>query len=110
MDIIKRAILFGGKALVSVMDTTDVARTAKNIHGFSAPVTRAMARFLTMGAFICSTFLEQKFLIVFSLYVTIMLSSGKSITFYDKFFVSSEARRYAASCIPLCSKSLEAAE
>lgn len=56
MDIIKRAILFGGKALVSVMDTTDVARTAKNIHGFSAPVTRAMARFLTMGAFICSTF------------------------------------------------------
>ncbi|MGN0788588.1 MAG: Hsp33 family molecular chaperone HslO [Christensenellales bacterium] len=56
MDIIKRAILFGGKALVSVMDTTDVVRAAKNIHGFSAPVTRAMARFLTMGVFICSTF------------------------------------------------------
>ena len=57
-----------------------------------------------------STYFAQMFLIVFSLYATIMLSSGKPITFYDKIFVSSEARRYAASCIPLCSKSPEAAE
>lgn len=56
MDVIKRAILFGGKALVSVMDTTEVARAAKSIHGFSVPVTRAMARFLTIGAFICAGF------------------------------------------------------
>ena len=57
-----------------------------------------------------SIYFVQMFLIVFSLYATIMLSSGKPITFYDKIFVSSEARRYAASCIPLCSKSPEAAE
>lgn len=57
-----------------------------------------------------STYFAQMFLIIFSLYATIMLSSGKPITFYIKFFVSSEARRYAASCVPLCSKSPEAAE
>ncbi|MGN0771906.1 MAG: Hsp33 family molecular chaperone HslO [Christensenellales bacterium] len=56
MDVIKRAILFGGKALVSVMDTTLLARKAQDIHGFSAPAARAMSRFLTMGAFICSGF------------------------------------------------------
>ena len=57
-----------------------------------------------------STYFAQMFLIVFSLYVTIIPSSGKPIIFYDKIFVSNEARRYAASCIPLCSKSPEAAE
>ena len=57
-----------------------------------------------------STYFVQMFSIVFSLYATIMLSSGKPITYYNKIFVSSEARRYAASCVPLCSKSPEAAE
>lgn len=56
MDKIKRAIVFGGKAIVSILDTKSIAQTASDLHGFSTPVANAMARFLTMGAFISANF------------------------------------------------------
>ena len=42
--MIKRAILFGGKAIVSVLDTTDTVNEAIKIHGFSKPVATAMGK------------------------------------------------------------------
>ncbi len=56
MDKIKRAIVFGGKAIVSILDTKEIAQKASDLHGFSTPVAGAMARFLTMGAFISANF------------------------------------------------------
>ncbi|MDE5990352.1 MAG: Hsp33 family molecular chaperone HslO [Clostridia bacterium] len=54
--MIKRAILFGGKAIVSVLDTTDTINSAIKIHGFSEPVAVAMGKALTMTAFMSGNF------------------------------------------------------
>lgn len=54
--MIKRAILFGGKAIVSVMDTTSTVQKAIKIHGFSAPVAVAMGKALTITAFMSAGF------------------------------------------------------
>lgn len=54
--MIKRAILFGGKAIVSVLDTTDTINSAINIHGFSQPVAVAMGKALTITAFMSGNF------------------------------------------------------
>lgn len=54
--MIKRAILFGGKAIVSVLDTTDTVNSAINIHGFSQPVAVAMGKALTVTAFMSGNF------------------------------------------------------
>ncbi len=54
--MIKRAILFGGKAIVSVMDTTSTVQKAIKIHGFSAPVAVAMGKALTIAAFMSAGF------------------------------------------------------
>ena len=54
--MIKRAILFGGKAIVSVMDTTDTVNKAIEIHGFSTSVARAMGKALTVAAFMSAGF------------------------------------------------------
>lgn len=54
--MIKRAILFGGKAIVSVMDTTTTVNDAIKIHGFSTSVAVAMGKALTMTAFMSAGF------------------------------------------------------
>ena len=54
--MIKRAILFGGKAIVSVMDTTSTVQKAIKIHGFSAHVAVAMGKALTIAAFMRAGF------------------------------------------------------
>lgn len=54
--MIKRAILFGGKAIVSVLDTTKLVADAADIHGFSDSVARAMGKALTMTAFMSGNF------------------------------------------------------
>lgn len=54
--MIKRAILFGGKAIVSVMDTTDTVNKAIEIHEFSPSVARAMGKALTVAAFMSAGF------------------------------------------------------
>lgn len=54
--MIKRAILFGGKAIVSVLDTTDTVNSAISIHGFSQPVAVAMGKALTITAFMSGNF------------------------------------------------------
>ncbi|MDE6188877.1 MAG: Hsp33 family molecular chaperone HslO [Clostridia bacterium] len=54
--MIKRAILFGGKAIVSALDTTDTLNKAIEIHGFSKPVAVAMGKALTMTAFMSGNF------------------------------------------------------
>lgn len=54
--MIKRAILFGGKAIVSVLDTTTLVNTAMDIHEFSPSVARAMGKALTMTAFMSGNF------------------------------------------------------
>ena len=59
MDIIKRAILFGGKAIVSVMDTTELVQEAINLHSFSDSVAQAMGKLLTMTAFMSGNFKSQ---------------------------------------------------
>lgn len=57
--MIKRAILFGGKAIVSVLDTTTLVDTATQIHKFSSSVARAMGKALTMTAFMSGNFKGQ---------------------------------------------------
>lgn len=54
--MIKRAILFGGKAIVSVLDTTKLVSDAIDIHDFSDSVARAMGKALTMTAFMSGNF------------------------------------------------------
>ena len=54
--MIKRAILFDGKAIVSVMDTTSTINEAIKIHGFSTPVAKAMGKALTIAAFMSAGF------------------------------------------------------
>lgn len=59
MDCIKRAILFGAKAIVTVLDTRELVQTAIGIHGWTDPVARAMGRALTMTAFMSGNFKSQ---------------------------------------------------
>lgn len=54
--MIKRAILFGGKAIVSILDTTSTVKEAIRIHGFSTPVAMAMGKALTVAAFMSAGF------------------------------------------------------
>lgn len=54
--MIKRAILFGGKAIVSVMDTTSTVNEAVRLHGFSQPAAVAMGKALTLAAFMSAGF------------------------------------------------------
>lgn len=59
MDIIKRAILFGGKAIVSVIDSTHILKEASEVHEFAAPTARAMGKLLTVAAFMSGNFKNQ---------------------------------------------------
>lgn len=54
--MIKRAILFGAKAIVSVLDTTTMVNDAIKIHKFSPSVAKAMGKALTMTAFMSGNF------------------------------------------------------
>lgn len=56
MNITKRAILFGGKAIVSVLDTTDLVNEAIQLHNFSVPVAKAIGKLLTITAFMSGNF------------------------------------------------------
>lgn len=59
MDVIKRAILFGAKAIVTVLDTKDLVQTAIDTHRLSDASARAMGRALTMTAFMSGNFKAQ---------------------------------------------------
>lgn len=50
-DIIEKAMLFGGKAVVTVMNTTNLVNEAKRIHGLSSVATAALGRSLTAITF-----------------------------------------------------------
>lgn len=54
--MIKRAILFGGKAIVSVMDTTKTVDKAMKIHSLSQSAGAAMGKALTVAAFMSAGF------------------------------------------------------
>ena len=56
MDAIKRAMLFDGKAIVDVLDTTEIVQKAINYHKLSDDAAKALGRVLTIGAFISSGF------------------------------------------------------
>ncbi len=56
MDVIKRAMLFDGKAIVDVLDTTDIVNEAIKFHKLSDDAAKALGRVLTIGAFISSGF------------------------------------------------------
>lgn len=56
MDVIKRAMLFEGKAIVDVLDTTDIVNEAIKFHKLSDDAAKALGRVLTIGAFISSGF------------------------------------------------------
>lgn len=60
MDIIKRAILFGAKAIVSVVDSTEILNEAITTHGFSEAAARAMGKLLTITAFMSGNFKGEK--------------------------------------------------
>lgn len=59
MDVIKRAILFGAKAIVTVLDTKDLTQKAMDLHRFSPPAARAMGRGLSAAAFMSGNFKNQ---------------------------------------------------
>lgn len=56
MDIIKRAILFNAKAIVTVLDTTELVQTAIDTHKYSDSSAKAVGRLLTMCAFMSGNF------------------------------------------------------
>ena len=56
MDTIKRAMLFDGKAIVDVLDTTEIVQEAINFHNLTDDAAKALGRVLTIGAFISSGF------------------------------------------------------
>lgn len=56
MDAIKRVLLFDGKAIVDVLDTTEIVQKAINYHKLSDDAAKALGRVLTIGAFISSGF------------------------------------------------------
>lgn len=50
-DIIEKAMLFNGKAIVTVMNTQNLVEKAREIHGLSAVATAALGRTLTAITF-----------------------------------------------------------
>ena len=52
MDIIRKAILFGGKAIVSVVDAKDLANDGIKAQGTSGGASEVLARSLAFGAFL----------------------------------------------------------
>ena len=56
MGLIKRAILFNGKAIVDVLDTTDIVQKAIDYHDLSDDAAKAIGKVLSIGAFISSSF------------------------------------------------------
>ncbi len=54
MDIIRKAILFGGKAIVSVVDATQLASDAAKAQGTKGGASEVLARSLAFGAFLCA--------------------------------------------------------
>ncbi len=52
MDIIRKAILFGGKAIVSVVDAKQLANDAINAQGTTGGASEVLARSLAFGAFL----------------------------------------------------------
>lgn len=52
MDVISRATLFNAQAIVTVLDTSETVKRAKEIHSLSNPATEILGKALTMGAFI----------------------------------------------------------
>jgi len=56
MDCIKRAMLFEGKAIVDVLETTDIVQKAIDYHHLSDDAAVALGKLLTLGAFISSGF------------------------------------------------------
>lgn len=56
MDVLERSILFGGRAIVTCLDTTDIVNKAIELHSLSELSAAALGRTLTMGAFISAQF------------------------------------------------------
>lgn len=56
MDILLRSMLFGGKAIVTAIDCTETAETARRIHETSESATVAMSKVLAMGVFMSAGF------------------------------------------------------
>lgn len=56
MGIVKRAILFGGKAIVDILDTTDIVQEAINMHKLSDDAANALGRVLSIASFISASF------------------------------------------------------
>ena len=56
MDVIKRAMLFDGKAIVDVLDTTQIVQKVIDYHHLSDDAAKTLGRVLTLGAFISSGF------------------------------------------------------
>ena len=56
MVTIKRALLFEGKAIVDVLDTTEIVQQAISFHKLSDDAAKALGMVLTIGAFISSGF------------------------------------------------------
>ena len=54
MDIIQKAILFGGKAIVSVVDAKDLANEAIKAQGTTGGASEVLARSLGFGSFLCA--------------------------------------------------------
>ncbi|MDE6967367.1 MAG: Hsp33 family molecular chaperone HslO [Clostridia bacterium] len=52
MDIIQKAILFGGKAIVSVVDATELTRDAARRQQTNDPASEVLGRVLAIGAFL----------------------------------------------------------
>lgn len=52
MDVISRATLFNAQAIVTVLDTSETVKKAKEIHALSNSATEILGKGLTMGAFI----------------------------------------------------------
>ena len=56
MGLIKRAILFEGKAIVDLLDTTDIVQKAIEYHNLSDDAAKALGKVLSIGAFISASF------------------------------------------------------
>ena len=52
MDIIQKAILFGGKAIVSVVNGKDLAQVAVDKQQTNDAASEVLARVLCIGAFL----------------------------------------------------------
>ena len=59
MGLIKRAILFEGKAIVDLLDTTDIVQKAIEYHNLSDDAAKALGKVLSIGAFISASFKEK---------------------------------------------------